>query len=325
MRQNHHSITLFFTVMLGLGAAQQAIAHSGPPVPDPMDIEGISTAFGWDFEGTDIVTEKVTDSLYVLFGVGGNIAVSVGEDGVLIVDDQFPQMMDRINAAIGELGGGAVDFAINTHWHFDHADGNLALGPAGTWLVSQANSREKMLTDQVINLVGVAYAQEAYPHEALPVITFEDAMQFHINGEQVDLMHFGEAHTTGDTAVIFRGSNAVHLGDVYNNAGYPFIDVGNGGTLDGVIEFCKQTLAQIDETTVVIPGHGPVSDYQGLSDYIAMLTDIRDQMMEMIEAGASLEDVLSSDITAAYDETRGDPGLLLNRGYFSLTHKVVDR
>ena len=129
----------------------------------------------------------------------------------------------------------------------------------------------------------------------------------------------------GDTAVIFRGSNAVHLGDVYNNAGYPFIDAGNGGTLDGVIEFCKQTLAQIDETTVVIPGHGPISDYQGLSDYIAMLTDIRDQMMEMIEAGASLEDVLSSDITAAYDETRGDPGLLLNRGYFSLTHKVVDR
>ena len=117
----------------------------------------------------------------------------------------------------------------------------------------------------------------------------------------------------------------MHLGDVYNNAGYPFIDAGNGGTLDGVIEFCKQTLAQIDETTVVIPGHGPVSDYQGLSDYIAMLTDIRDQMMEMIEAGASLEDVLSSDITAAYDETRGDPGLLLNRGYFSLTHKVVDR
>ena len=150
-------------------------------------------------------------------------------------------------------------------------------------------------------------------------------MQFHINGEQVDLMHFGEAHTTGDTAVIFRGSNAVHLGDVYNNAGYPFIDAGNGGTLDGVIEFCKQTLAQIDETTIVIPGHGPVSDHQGLSDYIAMLTDIRDQMMEMIEAGASLEDVLSSDITAAYDKTRGDPGLLLNRGYFSLTHKVVDR
>ena len=108
-----------------------------------MDIEGISTAFGWDFEGTEIVTEKVTDSLYVLFGVGGNIAVSVGEDGVLIVDDQFPQMMDRINAAIGEMGGGAVDFAINTHWHFDHADGNLALGPAGTWLVSQANSRRR--------------------------------------------------------------------------------------------------------------------------------------------------------------------------------------
>ncbi|MEK9892318.1 MAG: MBL fold metallo-hydrolase [Pseudomonadales bacterium] len=316
------------SVVLAMGAlsgAPIASAHSGPSVPEAMGLEEIAQAFGWDFDAAEVVAEKVSDSLYVLFGVGGNIAVSVGDDGVLIVDDQFPEMMDRVNAAIGSLGGGAVDFAINTHWHFDHADGNQSFGPEGTWIVAQANSREKMLADQVINLVNVAYAQKAYPKDALPVMTYDDSMQFHMNGEQLDLMHFGAAHTTGDTAAIFRGSNAVHLGDVFNNSGYPFIDAGNGGTLDGVIHFCEQTLAQINQETVVIPGHGPLSDYQGLSDYIDMLKDIRGQMMALIEDGASLDDVLKSGITKAYDAKNGDPGLLLNRGYFSLTHKVVDR
>lgn len=325
MRKIHQCLVLVLAVTAMLGLPRIALAHSGPAVPEPMDLDGIARAFGWDFDSAEVVAEKVSDSLYVLFGVGGNIAVSVGDDGVLIVDDQFPQMMDRLNSAIGSLGGGEVDFAINTHWHFDHADGNQSFGPKGTWLVAQANSREKMLEDQVINLVNVAYAQKAYPQDALPVLTYDDSMQFHMNGERLDLMHFGAAHTTGDTAAIFRGSNAVHLGDVFNNSGYPFIDAGNGGTLDGVIAFCEQTLAEINENTVVIPGHGPLSDYQGLSDYIDMLKDIREQMMALIETGATLEDVIASGITEAYDAKNGDPGLLLNRGYFSLTHKVVDR
>ena len=111
-------------------------------------------------------------------------------------------------------------------------------------------------------------------------------MQFHFNGQVIDLMHFGAAHTTGDTAVIFRGDNAVHLGDVYNNSGYPFIDAGNGGSIDGLIAFCEATLAQINLYTVVVPGHGPLSNYQGLANYIAMLKDIRSQMMVLINAGA---------------------------------------
>jgi glyoxylase-like metal-dependent hydrolase (beta-lactamase superfamily II) len=182
-----------------------------------------------------------------------------------------------------------------------------------------------MTQDQVINLVSIAYDQKAYPPAALPVMTFEDQMQFHFNGQVIDLMHFGAAHTTGDTAVIFRGDNAVHLGDVYNNSGYPFIDAGNGGSIDGIIAFCEATLAQINKDTVVVPGHGPLSNYQGLADYIAMLKDIRSQMMVLIDAGASLETILNAGITKAYDGVQGDPGLLLNRAYFSLTHKVVDR
>ena len=150
-------------------------------------------------------------------------------------------------------------------------------------------------------------------------------MHFHFNGEDIDLLHFGPAHTTGDTAIIFRNSNAVHLGDVFNNAGYPFIDAGNGGTLDGVIKFCSETLKLINEDTTVIPGHGPITDYQALADYIAMLTTIRERMMRLIAAGASFEDVVAANVTKDWDKKNGDSSGFVNRSYMSLTHKVVDR
>src|SRR5690606_35077333 len=161
------------------------------------------------------------------------ILASIGEQGVLIVDNQFPEMAPKYREAIRELGGGDIDFAINTHWHFDHADGNLVLGPGGTWIVAQENSRRMMARDNVINLVNMTREQQAYPPEARPVMSFADAMMFHFNGEQIELLHFGPAHTAGDTAVIFRGHNVVHMGDVFNMAGYPFVDADNGGSLEG--------------------------------------------------------------------------------------------
>jgi len=302
-----------------------SFSHDGQKAPDPMGLDQLLQAFGWSMETAEITVQSINDNFHVLFGVGGNIAVSVGDDGVVIVDDQFPQLMPQIKSAIKNLGGEQVDFAINTHWHFDHAEGNLSLGPEGTWLVSQANSRQMMQDDHIINLVVLAYEQKAYPESAWPHITYDDTMQFHFNGEQIDLMHFGPAHTTGDTAIIFRKSNAVHLGDVYNNAGYPFIDAGNGGTLDGVINFCSATLNVIDEDTVVIPGHGPIADYEALVDYIEMLTTIRSRMMMLIEKGATLEEVYAAKVTSEWDEKNGDNTGFINRAYMSLTHKVVDR
>ncbi|MFT5015022.1 MAG: cyclase [Dinoroseobacter sp.] len=303
--------------------ALNGYAHSGPDVPAPMKLEQLVGAFGWDLDKVEITTEKVTDDLYVLFGAGGNIGVNIGEDGVFIVDDQFPQLIPKILAAIGELGGEGVDFAVTTHWHFDHAEGNLTLGPAGTWLVAQENSREMMKDDHIINLVSASYDQKAYPQSAWPDITFDDDMQFHVNGQTIDLVHFGPAHTTGDAAVIFRGSNAVHLGDVFNNSGYPFIDAGNGGDLEGMIEFCQKTLELINEDTVVIPGHGPITDYDALAEYIAILSDVRDQMVEMIDDGMTLEEVIAANPTAAYDKKMGDNMMFVNRAYMSLTHKRV--
>jgi cyclase len=270
---------------------------------------------------TPITTQELSENFHVLFGVGGNILVSIGANGVLIVDDQFPQMVPKYKATIGSLGGGAVDFAINTHWHFDHADGNQVLGPEGTWLVAQENSRQMMTKNNVINLVTTTREQAAYAETALPVLTYDDRMRFHFNGERIDLLHFGPAHTTGDTAVVFRGHKAVHLGDVFNNAGYPFIDADNGGSLSGIIEFCSKVLAEIDETYTVVPGHGPVTDAEALLEYVAMLTTIRDRMSALIGSGATLEQVAAARPTAEWDERKGDPAGFLNRSYLSLTRE----
>lgn len=270
---------------------------------------------------TPITTQQLAENFHVLFGVGGNILVSIGANGVLIVDDQFPQMVPKYKATIGSLSGGAINFAINTHWHFDHADGNQVLGPEGTWLVAHETSRQMMTKNNVINLVSSQRDQPAYAETALPVLTYDDRMRFHFNGERIDLMHFGPAHTAGDTAVIFRGHKAVHMGDVFNNAGYPFIDADNGGSLSGVIEFCSKVLAEIDSTYMVVPGHGPITDAQALADYVAMLTMIRDRMSALIASGATLEQVEAARLTAEWDERKGDPENFLNRAYLSLSRE----
>jgi glyoxylase-like metal-dependent hydrolase (beta-lactamase superfamily II) len=284
---------------------------------DVMTLDEMLAAFGWDFDSAVIEAQKIDDGFYVLFGVGGNIGVSIGEQGVLIVDDQFPQMMPKIKAKIAELGGGDIDFAVNTHWHFDHAEGNLTLGPEGTWVVSQSNSRDMMAESHIINLVAMQYEQQAYPEDAKAVITYDDRMQFHFNGEQIDLVHYGPAHTTGDTAVIFRGVNAVHFGDVFN-AGYPFIDADNGGDIEGMIAFCSAVLDEIDSNTHVIPGHGPVSDYDGLVHYIHMLTTVRGRLAGMIAEGLSLEEIAAAKPTAEFDAQFGDPSGFIDRAYTSL-------
>ncbi len=276
------------------------------------------------YESARIEAETVTDGLHVLFGVGegviaGNIGVSIGEQGVLIVDDQFPDMTPKYEASIRDLGGGGIDFVINTHWHFDHADGNKTLGPRGVPIVAHESSRSMMTRDNVINIVSTTIEQPAYPADALPVVTFGGRMTFHFNGQRIDLLHFGPAHTAGDVAVVFRGDNAVHLGDVFNNAGYPFIDADNGGSLPGMIEFCEAVLAEIGTDTVVIPGHGPIADYGALVDYVDMLRTVRGRVAGLIDDGATLEQVQAAGVTAEWDEAQGDPTSFVDRAYASLT------
>ncbi|NIW23709.1 MAG: MBL fold metallo-hydrolase, partial [Gammaproteobacteria bacterium] len=254
-------------------------------------------------EEVQIRTQQLADDLYILFfETGGNLLVSIGEQGVLIVDDQFQNTVAAYQAKIRELGGGDIDLVVNTHWHYDHAQGNLTLGPEGAWIVSHANSREMMTRDNLINVVTRSVNQPAYETAALPVATFDDTMQIHFNGERIDLVHFGRAHTTGDAAVILRNHNVVHLGDVFNTSAYPFIDADNGGHVDGVIQFCEAVLMQIDEDTIVVPGHGEAGTYADLRNYVDMVRTVRNRIAALVEDGASLDEVIAANPTADWDD-----------------------
>ena len=283
-----------------------------------MNFDELSSVFGWDFDSAEVRSEQVAPGIHVLFGVGGNVLVSIGDQGTLMVDSQFAQMIPKLESAVAELGGDGIDFTINTHWHFDHADGNPALGRDGTWIVAQSNSRRMMAGEHPINLVTAAYLQPPYPPEAMPVISFTDHMQFHFNGATIDLLHFGPAHTTGDTAVLFREANVVHMGDVFN-ASYPFIDAGNGGDIEGMIRFCSKVLQQLNDDSVVVPGHGPVMGYDEFENYIDMLETVAARIDAMIDAGMSLEDVIAARPTVGFDEQYGEPERFIDRAYTSLS------
>lgn len=294
---------------------------------DAMSLDELLERFGWDFETVEVTTEQVGDGLHVLFGLGGNVAVSIGPDGVLIVDDQFPEMVPKIRAAIEALGGetgtgSEIDYVINTHWHFDHAQGNLALGPGGARILAHANARHDMARGGLINLVIARYRQEPYPEEALPTITHTRGMRLHFNGERIDLIHAGPAHTTGDTAVIFRGQNAVHFGDVFVTTGYPFIDVDSGGDIDGMIVFCRAVLDELPEDAVVIPGHGRITDRAAVEAYVGMLETVRSRVADLIDQGKTRAEVIGAKVTAEFDETYGLESASLgfvDRVYTSLT------
>ena len=313
------ALALFGVAFASAQEAEETTAEQA--TEEPLTLEQLLERFQWNFEDAGIITQEIGEGLHVLFGIGGNIAASIGEDGVLIVDNMFPEMVPKVRAAIAELGGGDIDYAVNTHWHFDHAEGNLALGPAGTSIVAHDNSAAMMAKTNTLNLVVTKYLQEAYPLEARPAISFDDRMRLYFNGDEIDIVHAGPAHTAGDAAVIFRKHNAVHFGDVFNNTGYPFIDADSGGGIDGMIAFCQTILDEVGPNAVIIPGHGEVTDSATLQAYIDMLKTVRERVAAMIAEGKSLEDVMAAKPTADFDETFGPEENSLgfvNRVYTSL-------
>ena len=313
------ALALFGAAFASAQEAEQATAEQA--TEELLTLEQLLERFQWNFEDAGIITQEIGDGLHVLFGIGGNIAASIGEDGVLIVDNMFPEMVPKVRAAIAELGGGDIDYAVNTHWHFDHAEGNLTLGPAGTSIVAHDNSAAMMAKTNILNLVITKYLQEAYPREARPAISFDDRMRLYFNGDEIDIVHAGPAHTAGDAAVIFRKHNAVHFGDVFNNTGYPFIDADSGGGIDGMIAFCQTILDEVGPNAVIIPGHGEVTDSATLQAYIDMLKTVRERVAAKIAEGKSMEEVMAAKPTADFDETFGPEENSLgfvNRVYTSL-------
>ena len=268
---------------------------------------------------TEIRIQKVTENLYLFFGLGGNIAVLIGDDGVLIVDDQIPSLIPKIKDAIKEIGGGDLVYTINTHWHFDHAEGNLALDPNITKIISQSNARDYMAKGGLIDMVANRINQEPYPDYALPVITYENGMTLYFNNEEIEIVHFGPAHTSGDSAVIFHNQNAIHYGDVFVTEGYPFIDVSSGGSINGIINFLSQSLTKLKSGAIILPGHGEIATIQDVEDTISMLKIIRGRILKMIDEGKSLQEVIDSKPTKDFDEKYPDwLGNFVNRAYISL-------
>jgi cyclase len=250
-----------------------------------------------------IEAEKLTGSTYVLRGLGGNIGLAVGPDAVFVVDDQFAPLTPKVLAAIAAITDRPVRFVLNTHWHFDHTGGNENMGKAGALLIAHDNVRRRMSTRQFIEFI--KREEPAANPGALPVVTFNDAVTFHINGDEVSVVHLPHAHTDGDAVVFFRRANVVHMGDVYVTPGYPLVDLSSGGSLSGVIRGVGRVLALIDDSTKVIPGHGRTRDKAALRAYHDMLATIRDRVRAQVVAGRTLEQILAAKPAADLDRTWG--------------------
>ena len=256
-----------------------------------------------NFDDVEIRAIPVTENIYMLTGSGGNIGVSIGDDGTIIVDDQFAPLTDTIVAAIAQLTDNPVSFVVNSHFHYDHTDGNENFGRAGALIVAQDNSRQRMATDQVLS--GSNRPQPAYEEVGLPKITFMESMRFYYNDNTIDIIHTGPGHTDGDAQVYFRDSNVIHTGDMFVRYGLPYIDHGNGGSLDGMIDALWAIAGLIDDQTIIIPGHGQLSRRTDLLEFRAMLATIRDRIKSGIARGLSVEQVIASNPARGYAEPGG--------------------
>jgi len=254
-------------------------------------------------DSVTIRTEKLTDGVYVLRGQGGNIGLAVGPDAVFVVDDQFAPLTPKILATIRTITDKPVRFVLNTHWHGDHTGGNERMGQAGALIFAHDNVRRRMSTNQFIEFL--KREEPAAPAGALPVVTFSNAVSFHINGDEVSAIHLPAAHTDGDAAVYFRRANIVHMGDVYITSGFPFVDRSSGGSFTGIIAGVERVLSLINDSTRVIPGHGVTGNRAALIAYRDMLATIRDRVRERIAAGATLEQILAAKLTAEFDAQLG--------------------
>lgn len=261
----------------------------------------------------------VRDNIYLMvMEPAGNVAVWVGEDGLLMVDNQFAPMTGRILTAIAELTDRPLRYVLNTHWHGDHTGGNLNLGRMGYTLVAHDNVRERMNSVQYHLLFRTGTRPQ--PPQALPVITYSDRMTIHLAGERIDVIHLPVAHTDGDSAVYFQAPDVLHTGDAFINRGYPLIDIASGGTIQGQIEATNRMLELIGDNTIIIPGHGPLADRRRMIEIRDMLVTARQKVVELIDQGLDARAIKAADPLAELNPV-WEQGFIKSRAFVNIIYQ----
>jgi cyclase len=256
-----------------------------------------------DFSAVQIETQQLTDGLYMLIGSGGNIALSTGPDGSVLVDTQFAPLNAKIVAAVRAAGGGDVKYVINTHWHFDHTGGNEPLGKAGAVIIAHDNVLARMSSEQF--LAAMNRREPPAPAAARPIVTFPTRATFQLNGNTVNIVHVENAHTDGDSIVHFTNANVIHTGDTYMKDAYPFIDISSGGSIDGFIASSAAVLARADAGTKIIPGHGALANKSDMQRFHDMLVKVRGSIQTLIEQNKTEDEVVAAKPTAEFDDPWG--------------------
>jgi len=289
-------------------------------------VAGIAAAQQQDFSKVEIKVTKVAGNVYLLEGAGGNIAASVGDDGIVIVDDQFAPLADKIRAALKGITTKPLRFIINTHYHFDHTGGNLPFHDAT--IIAHDNVRKRLAQANVVGNGGSAMKidQPANPPEALPVITFAHDVTLHVNGEDIRALHAPSGHTDGDSIVFFPKSNVVHFGDDFVRYGFPFIDINGGGSSKGMIAALENAMTQLPKDVKVIPGHGALATLDDVRSFVTMLKETRGVVEKGVKAGKTLQQLQQEKVLAQWEKYSGQfvsTDLFIETLYNELTGKKV--
>jgi cyclase len=250
-----------------------------------------------DFSKVEVKVIPAAGNVYMLQGAGGNIGVSAGSDGILIVDDQYAPLAEKIRSALKSINSGKLKFVLNTHWHGDHTGGNATFGPEAP-IIAQENVRKRLAAEQ--HVMGETVPPS--PAEALPVITFQDSVSVHFNGEEIKVIHYPHGHTDGDSVIFFTKSNVVHMGDDFFNTRFPFVDLDSGGSVQGMTAGVAKVLAQIPADAKVIPGHGDLSNVAGLKAYHHMLTETTAIVQKQITAKKTLAQIKTAGLPDQWKE-----------------------
>jgi glyoxylase-like metal-dependent hydrolase (beta-lactamase superfamily II) len=271
-----------------------------------------------DLSKVEITSSPVAGSVHMLQGAGGNIGVSVGADGILIVDDQFAPLADKIRAALKKLGEGKLRYVLNTHWHGDHTGSNAQFGVEAS-IIAHDNVR-KRLSGEIKPASGSATPA---PKEALPVITFDQSLSVHFNGEEIRAIHYPRGHTDGDSIIFFTGSNVVHMGDDFFNGMFPYIDLGSGGDVEGYERNVAAAITRIPPGAKIIPGHGPLATIDDLKAFHAMLVETIGIIRQRIKAGKTLEQIQTEGLPDKWKSWGS--GFINTRTWINIVHQSLSR